>query len=161
MDLSTLTTPFGINPFRMSTTVKTRRMCYILMASILLTHLVGVKSKPLFLFDASTQQAPFKQSSTVADEQERIQGISKHAFDSTQGNERKTMLKSKEKGYKEALRGLSRLGSTPPRCEHKCGGCIPCDPIQIPTNNDLLGTQYANYEPEGWKCKCGNAYFNP
>lgn len=71
------------------------------------------------------------------------------------------MLKSKEKGYKEALRGLSRLGSTPPRCEHKCGGCIPCDPIQIPTNNDLLGTQYANYEPEGWKCKCGNAYFNP
>ncbi|QCE13528.1 hypothetical protein DEO72_LG11g521 [Vigna unguiculata] len=132
-------------------------MCYILMASILITHLVCVKSKPLFLLDASTQQAPFKHSSTVAD----VQGVSKHVFDSTQGNERKTMLKSKGKGYKEALRGLSRLGSTPPRCEHKCGGCIPCDPIQIPTNNDLLGAQYANYEPEGWKCKCGNTYFNP
>ncbi|KHN35864.1 EPIDERMAL PATTERNING FACTOR-like protein 3 [Glycine soja] len=77
------------------------------------------------------------------------------------GNEGKRILKAKANEYKEALRGLSRLGSTPPRCEHKCGGCIPCNPIQIPTNNDLLGAQYANYEPEGWKCKCGNSYYNP
>ncbi|TKY72816.1 EPIDERMAL PATTERNING FACTOR protein 3 [Spatholobus suberectus] len=143
--------------------MKTRRMCYILiMASILLSCLVCVKSKPLFLFDASTQQALFKRSFTVADRTTRIQDVSKHAFDpTTQGNERRRILKAKANGYKEAFRGLSRLGSTPPRCEHKCGGCIPCDPIQIPTNNDLLGAQYANYEPEGWKCKCGNAYFNP
>lgn len=80
------------------------------------------------------------------------------------GNERRRILlkaKANNNGYKESLRGMSRLGSTPPRCEHKCGGCTPCDPIQIPTNNDLLRAQYANYEPEGWKCKCGNIYFNP
>lgn len=72
------------------------------------------------------------------------------------------LLRAKVTEYKEALfRGMSRIGSTPPRCEHKCGGCIPCNPIQIPTNKDLLGVQYANYEPEGWKCKCGNSYFNP
>ncbi|KAK7411916.1 hypothetical protein VNO78_03360 [Psophocarpus tetragonolobus] len=145
--------------------MKTRRKCYILMAPILLFCLVSVKSRPLFLFDASTQQALLKQSSTVAGDQiTRIQDVSiaKHAFDPTQGYERKRILKAKaNNGYREALRGLSRLGSTPPRCEHKCGGCIPCNPIEIPTNNDLLGTQYANYEPEGWKCKCGNSYFNP
>ncbi|XP_042752356.1 EPIDERMAL PATTERNING FACTOR-like protein 6 [Lactuca sativa] len=55
--------------------------------------------------------------------------------------------------------GLSRLGSRPPRCEHKCRGCTPCFPIQVPTAQ--VGPQYANYEPEGWKCKCGSIFFNP
>ncbi|KAI3495724.1 hypothetical protein L1887_38070 [Cichorium endivia] len=54
---------------------------------------------------------------------------------------------------------LSRLGSRPPRCEHKCRGCTPCCPIQVPTAH--VGPQYANYEPEGWKCKCGSIFFNP
>ncbi|XP_027338356.1 EPIDERMAL PATTERNING FACTOR-like protein 3 [Abrus precatorius] len=140
--------------------MKTRRMCHILMVSILLiASLVCAASKPLSLFGASTQQALFKQSATVVDPTTTIQHASRHAFDPTQGNER--ILKAKGNGYEEALRGLTRLGSTPPRCEHKCGGCIPCDPIQIPTNNDILGVKYANYEPEGWKCKCGNSYFNP
>ncbi|KAL4563812.1 hypothetical protein LXL04_027858 [Taraxacum kok-saghyz] len=54
---------------------------------------------------------------------------------------------------------LSRLGSRPPICEHKCRGCTPCSPIQVPTAH--LAPQYANYEPEGWKCKCGSIFFNP
>ncbi|KAJ0751640.1 putative EPIDERMAL PATTERNING FACTOR-like protein [Helianthus annuus] len=54
---------------------------------------------------------------------------------------------------------LSRLGSRPPRCEHRCKGCTPCSPIQVPTVH--LGPQYANYEPEGWKCKCGSVYYDP
>ncbi|XP_020221033.2 EPIDERMAL PATTERNING FACTOR-like protein 3 [Cajanus cajan] len=142
--------------------MKTRRMCYIiLMASVLLSCLVCVKTKPLFLIDPSTQQAHLKHTAKVADETTIMQDVSRHAFDPAQVNERKRILKAKANGYKDSFRGLSRLGSTPPRCEHKCGGCIPCDPIQIPTNNDLLGAQYANYEPEGWKCKCGNSYFNP
>ncbi|BBH08253.1 hypothetical protein Prudu_020388 [Prunus dulcis] len=58
-------------------------------------------------------------------------------------------------------RGLSRLGSRPPNCEHKCQGCVPCFPVQIPTTTDQIGLQYANYEPEGWKCKCGSTFFNP
>nr|GEX19885.1 zinc finger CCCH domain-containing protein 65 isoform X4 [Tanacetum cinerariifolium] len=41
---------------------------------------------------------------------------------------------------------LSRLGSRPPRCEHKCKGCAPCSPIQVPTAH--FGPQYTNYEPE-------------
>ncbi|KAL3825302.1 hypothetical protein ACJIZ3_021331 [Penstemon smallii] len=42
-----------------------------------------------------------------------------------------------------------RIGSSPPKCEHKCGGCEPCVAIQVPTT-----TQYANYQPEAWKCDC-------
>ncbi|XP_021898899.1 EPIDERMAL PATTERNING FACTOR-like protein 3 isoform X2 [Carica papaya] len=58
-------------------------------------------------------------------------------------------------------RELSRLGSRPPDCEHKCGGCRPCNAIQIPANSHHFGVEYANYEPEGWKCKCGTSFFNP
>ena len=58
-------------------------------------------------------------------------------------------------------RGLSTLGSRPPNCNHKCQGCIPCDAVQMPTTTDHIGVQYANYVPEGWKCKCGSSFFNP
>lgn len=57
--------------------------------------------------------------------------------------------------------GLSRLGSRPPNCEHRCGRCKPCIAIQVPTNADHLEVQYANYEPEGWKCKYGTSMFDP
>ncbi|KAI3754177.1 hypothetical protein L1987_53955 [Smallanthus sonchifolius] len=54
---------------------------------------------------------------------------------------------------------VSRVGSRPPRCEHKCRGCAPCSPTQVPTVQ--FGPQYANYEPEGWKCQCGSVFYNP
>ncbi|XAR67146.1 hypothetical protein NMG60_11013595 [Bertholletia excelsa] len=63
----------------------------------------------------------------------------------------------KEAYYKE----MSKLGSRPPNCEHKCGGCKPCKAIQVPRDNDQFRPQCANYEPEGWKCKCGTSFFNP
>ncbi|KAL5098289.1 hypothetical protein RYX36_002616 [Vicia faba] len=132
-----------------------RTMCYtlILKASILLSSLVlYVISKPLSMFDAADQQVLFKVDPTT-----RIQDVSRPFDFSAQ---LKGVKKVKE--YEEALRGMSsRIGSRPPRCEHRCGGCIPCNPIQIPTNKHLIGVQYANYEPEGWKCKCGTTYFNP
>ncbi|KAJ0977468.1 hypothetical protein J5N97_012942 [Dioscorea zingiberensis] len=54
------------------------------------------------------------------------------------------------------------LGSRPPRCHYKCGSCSPCVAIQVPTTNGHWSTpEYANYEPEGWKCKCGSSFFNP
>ncbi|KAI8565393.1 hypothetical protein RHMOL_Rhmol03G0255400 [Rhododendron molle] len=53
------------------------------------------------------------------------------------------------------------LGSRPPNCDHKCGVCRPCDAIQVPATTDHVRVQYANYEPEGWKCKCGTYFFNP
>ncbi|PIA64290.1 hypothetical protein AQUCO_00100044v1 [Aquilegia coerulea] len=61
----------------------------------------------------------------------------------------------------EAYKGLSTLGSKPPNCKHGCGGCVPCEAIQVPTTNDHLRVQYTNYEPEGWKCKCGASLFSP
>ncbi|KAJ8471398.1 hypothetical protein OPV22_025741 [Ensete ventricosum] len=62
----------------------------------------------------------------------------------------------------DVYRGLARAGSRPPSCEHKCGGCTPCTATQVPpATTDHLRPQYANYEPEGWKCKCGSALYNP
>ncbi|XP_022715170.1 EPIDERMAL PATTERNING FACTOR-like protein 3 isoform X2 [Durio zibethinus] len=55
------------------------------------------------------------------------------------------------------------IGSSPPSCEHKCYGCIPCEAIQVPTTTKRshVGLQYANYEPESWKCKCGPSLYSP
>ncbi|KAK1416895.1 hypothetical protein QVD17_26014 [Tagetes erecta] len=54
------------------------------------------------------------------------------------------------------------IGSSPPRCEHKCFGCSPCEATQVPTTNSgRVRVQYSNYEPEGWKCKCGPSFYSP
>ncbi|KAF7806742.1 EPIDERMAL PATTERNING FACTOR-like protein 3 [Senna tora] len=88
---------------------------------------------------------------SAIDQTPRTQHVQEPAFEGNEGM---------ENGYKKTGRGLSRIGSRPPRCEHKCKGCVPCDPIQIPTSRGHR-VQYANYEPEGWKCKCGTSYYNP
>ncbi|KAH7681974.1 hypothetical protein IHE45_05G092600 [Dioscorea alata] len=62
-------------------------------------------------------------------------------------------------GVEEIRNG--EMGSRPPRCHYKCGSCSPCVAIQVPTTNGHLNPEYANYEPEGWMCKCGSAFFNP
>ncbi|KAJ9179353.1 hypothetical protein P3X46_011153 [Hevea brasiliensis] len=70
----------------------------------------------------------------------------------------------KSMGEEAYAKGLSKIGSSPPSCEHKCFGCTPCEAIQVPTtskNHSHLGVNYANYEPEGWKCKCGPSYYSP
>ncbi|ESW07524.1 hypothetical protein PHAVU_010G137100 [Phaseolus vulgaris] len=64
----------------------------------------------------------------------------------------------------EAYDGVSKIGSSPPSCENKCYGCVPCEAIQVPstsTRRSHLGIQYANYEPESWKCKCGPSFYSP
>lgn len=63
--------------------------------------------------------------------------------------------KTKEEG------NVSKIGSSPPSCEHKCYGCVPCEAIQVPSKSSHLGIQYANYEPESWKCKCGPSFYGP
>ena len=76
----------------------------------------------------------------------------------------------------------NRLGSIPPSCHNKCNECHPCMAVQVPTlpNHDpvqpdltktsamegsfrtsLLGNRYSNYKPLGWKCHCGDHFFNP
>ncbi|KAL6996309.1 hypothetical protein U1Q18_006443 [Sarracenia purpurea var. burkii] len=57
--------------------------------------------------------------------------------------------------------GRNKMGSRPPSCEHKCLGCMPCEAIQMPTTTARVGVQYANYEPEFWKCKCGPSFYSP
>ncbi|XP_028778370.1 EPIDERMAL PATTERNING FACTOR-like protein 3 [Neltuma alba] len=74
----------------------------------------------------------------------------------------KTMLKEEEEEEYER-RGAGNVGSSPPRCEHKCYGCTPCEAIQVPSisRRSHLAIQYANYEPESWKCKCGPSFYSP
>lgn len=60
----------------------------------------------------------------------------------------------------------AKIGSSPPSCEHKCFGCTPCEAIQVPTianakRHAHFGVDYTNYEPEGWKCKCGPSFYSP
>ncbi|RDX80616.1 EPIDERMAL PATTERNING FACTOR-like protein 3, partial [Mucuna pruriens] len=59
---------------------------------------------------------------------------------------------------------VSKIGSSPPSCEHKCYGCSPCEAIQVPSTSSRrshLSVQYSNYEPESWKCKCGPSFYSP
>lgn len=68
----------------------------------------------------------------------------------------------REEASKEArYTGVKKVGSRPPDCEHKCEGCIPCEAIQVPTITSHFSLQYANYEPESWKCKCGLSFYSP
>ncbi|KAE8656245.1 EPIDERMAL PATTERNING FACTOR-like protein 3 [Hibiscus syriacus] len=58
----------------------------------------------------------------------------------------------------------ARIGSSPPNCEHKCYGCTPCEAVQVPSTISKrihVGPEYANYEPESWKCKCGPSFYSP
>ncbi|XP_061345569.1 EPIDERMAL PATTERNING FACTOR-like protein 1 [Gastrolobium bilobum] len=76
----------------------------------------------------------------------------------------------------------NRLGSIPPSCHNKCNECHPCMAVQVPTlpshdpvqpdltktvvteslfNPSSQGNRYSNYKPLGWKCHCGDHFFNP
>ncbi|KAH7351715.1 hypothetical protein KP509_19G011300 [Ceratopteris richardii] len=73
------------------------------------------------------------------------------------------------------------MGSRPPLCSNKCNACSPCEAVQMPTplvpsknrrpekrvtsaiseSHAFFHLDYSNYQPEGWKCKCGNLVYNP
>ncbi|XP_044494883.1 EPIDERMAL PATTERNING FACTOR-like protein 5 [Mangifera indica] len=76
-----------------------------------------------------------------------------------------TKMNSEEGTKTTNEEAYSGIGSSPPSCEHKCYGCIPCEAVQVPTTThhkkSHLGILYANYEPEGWKCKCGPSFYGP
>ncbi|PRQ46877.1 hypothetical protein RchiOBHm_Chr2g0093721 [Rosa chinensis] len=121
-----------------------RTSSFILVVSLLCWVSVTI-SKP---FPRQPDQTPHTKGATFGSKQ----GVDQKSFDG---------VKEKYEG-EEYYRGLmSRLGSIPPNCAHRCEGCVPCVPVQIPTTTDHIGVQYANYEPEGWKCKCGSTFFNP
>ncbi|XP_024017254.1 EPIDERMAL PATTERNING FACTOR-like protein 6 [Morus notabilis] len=125
--------------------MKTRILCYILMVSL---SWVSVTSRP------------FASRNDFSAQQDRVPHLPQNTFDSSEGV--KKGIEGTSYGNEEELySSLSRLGSRPPNCSHKCEGCYPCEPVQIPTTSDRVGVQIANYEPEGWKCKCENSFFNP
>ncbi|KAI4317283.1 hypothetical protein L6164_025166 [Bauhinia variegata] len=88
-------------------------------------------------------------------------------------------------GWGSLFEGKSRLGSIPPSCHNKCNECQPCMAVQVPSlpNHDRVhpgltrktplgfsdpsthgnnnNNRYSNYKPLGWKCHCGNHFFNP
>lgn len=68
------------------------------------------------------------------------------------------MMNNEDERYGRGIE--NRIGSRPPSCDHKCYGCSPCEATQVPTNSHV-GIQYTNYEPEGWKCKCGPTFYSP
>ncbi|KAF8401022.1 hypothetical protein HHK36_014325 [Tetracentron sinense] len=124
--------------------MKRNIFCFVI-AVLQIARLVSAASRPFAPYDPAHQhgQSPQSLQASLGTNQ---------GFNSMEG-----VAEENE----EAYTGLNRLGSRPPNCEHKCGGCSPCEAIQVPTTSDRLGIQYANYEPEGWKCKCGPSFFNP
>ncbi|CAM0880199.1 unnamed protein product [Alopecurus aequalis] len=58
---------------------------------------------------------------------------------------------------------LSRVGSRPPCCvcRRRCGGCAPCKAVQVRAGAGIARPLCADYEPVRWKCKCGDAVFDP
>uniref|UniRef100_A0ACD5VP28 Uncharacterized protein n=1 Tax=Avena sativa TaxID=4498 RepID=A0ACD5VP28_AVESA len=78
------------------------------------------------------------------------------------GSRRPPVDASMRRGGEEQQR-LSRVGSRPPCCvcRSSCGGCAPCKAVQVRAGVGILRPLCANYEPVRWKCKCGDAVFDP
>ncbi|XP_022756436.1 EPIDERMAL PATTERNING FACTOR-like protein 6 [Durio zibethinus] len=122
-----------------------QRMCCFLIVALQTISWIHVSTRSLA-------------SDDVEPHQDKVREFSGVTFDSEQGLESKGVGYGSEETYS---RMLVRLGSRPPNCQRKCGRCTPCVATQIPANSDKLGIQNTNYEPEGWKCKCGSTFFNP
>ncbi|XVE97965.1 hypothetical protein REPUB_Repub03eG0064600 [Reevesia pubescens] len=123
-----------------------QRMCWFLIVALPIISWIHVSTRSLAFHDVVPQQDKVPESSGVT-------FISKQGFENKGG-----VVYGIEETYS---RMLGRLGSRPPNCQRKCGRCTPCIATQIPATSDKLGIQYTNYEPEGWKCKCGSTFYNP
>eukprot|EP00250_Pteridium_aquilinum_P009661 c18838_g1_i1 orf=331-894(-) len=76
---------------------------------------------------------------------------------------------STDEAMKKVRTLRKRIGSRPPMCQDKCESCFPCEAVKmVPTPTisssamqNIAHLDYSNYDPEGWKCKCGTRIFNP
>ncbi|KAI3878484.1 hypothetical protein MKX03_007264 [Papaver bracteatum] len=126
-----------------------RRICFVAVSIVILLHLMGLVSATSRSFTTNHEAHHQQQAAQISESISPAPSSSHQEFLQGMG------------GSDGEYKMLSTLGSRPPSCEHKCGGCVPCEAIQVPTTTDRVGIQYANYEPEGWKCKCGTTFFNP
>ncbi|KAE8722016.1 hypothetical protein F3Y22_tig00014445pilonHSYRG00093 [Hibiscus syriacus] len=120
-----------------------QRMCCILIITIILQIISRIHTSTSSL---ASHHVPQKQDTIPA-----LSGVS---FDSKQGG-----VESRNGGETYSSRMV--VGSRPPNCQRKCGECTPCVATQIPATTGERGIQYTNYEPEGWKCRCGSTLFDP
>ncbi|XP_026420833.1 EPIDERMAL PATTERNING FACTOR-like protein 3 isoform X1 [Papaver somniferum] len=127
-----------------------RRICFVAVSIVISLHLMGLVSATSRTFTTNHE----------AHHQQQAGQISEYISPAPLSSSQQEFLQGMG-GSDGEYKMLSTLGSRPPSCEHKCGGCVPCEAIQVPTTTDRVGIQYANYEPEGWKCKCGTTFFNP
>ncbi|CAA6666136.1 unnamed protein product [Spirodela intermedia] len=66
-----------------------------------------------------------------------------------------------EEGNGARAGGDGGAGVEPTELPAQVRGCLPCAPVQVPAAAARAQLQYANYEPEGWKCQCGSSFYNP
>ncbi|MED6125465.1 hypothetical protein PIB30_068775 [Stylosanthes scabra] len=142
--------------------MKGRFLCFLLLV-LQSVSLVSVAKKPFppghaMSHDPGANDSPSPKSSSpppyTTIESEKDVMVSRKCEEVGNNNKRKMGV-----GY---LKALNKIGSSPPSCEHKCYGCTPCEPIQVPsTGKRTHQIQYANYEPESWKCKCGPFFYSP
>ncbi|CAL5361206.1 unnamed protein product [Camellia sinensis] len=118
------------------------RFCCFVVIVLQIVSWAGVTSRPFSANDGHGVPQPDTDQRT---QNQQVTSSSKQGFESI------------EKSYE----GEKKIGSRPPSCENKCLGCKPCEAIQVPTNTGRVGVEYANYEPEGWKCKCGPSFYTP
>ncbi|KAL8055861.1 hypothetical protein ABFX02_04G082400 [Erythranthe guttata] len=55
---------------------------------------------------------------------------------------------------------LGGPGSSPPRCNYKCGKCTPCKAVHVAVPPRGMRVT-AEYYPEAWRCECGNRLYMP
>ncbi|KAK1436892.1 hypothetical protein QVD17_02676 [Tagetes erecta] len=127
------------------------RFCRVVM--IMMCVMRGI-SRPL----DGPQTLPTKQGTNTQIVSSQFNMPSKLESNSRLLTKDEEMMKNKDERYEGGIE--NRIGSRPPSCEHKCYGCSPCEATQVPTTTHV-GIQYTNYEPEGWKCKCGPTLYSP
>ncbi|XP_022033138.1 uncharacterized protein LOC110934279 [Helianthus annuus] len=127
------------------------RLCRVVM--IMMCIMRGINSRPLGPNDGPPTLSPTKQGT-------KSQVISSQFSMPFKSVSNSRFLTKDEEMIKNEGGIENRIGSRPPSCEHKCYGCSPCEATQVPTTSHV-GIQYTNYEPEGWKCKCGPTLYSP
>ncbi|KAI3806821.1 hypothetical protein L1987_22736 [Smallanthus sonchifolius] len=125
---------------------------------VIMICIMGVISRPLGPNHSPPTFVPTKQGTKTQIISSQFSMPSKSVPNSRFSTKDEDMMKSEVERYGRGIE--NRIGSRPPSCEHKCYGCSPCEATQVPTTSHV-GIQYTNYEPEGWKCKCGPTFYSP
>ncbi|KAI3773326.1 hypothetical protein L1987_47851 [Smallanthus sonchifolius] len=131
------------------------RFCRVVI--IMMCIMRGI-SRPLGSNDGPSTFSPTKQGTETQIVSSRFNMPSKSVSSSRFLTKDEEKMKNEDERYEGGIE--NRIGSRPPSCEHKCYGCSPCEATQVPTTS-RVGIQYTNYEPEGWKCKCGPSLYSP